>query len=78
MGHGIERRTIILCADDYEDFLERLAKGLERCPGQVLGWALMPNHFHLLVRAGGKGISSLMPRVMTKYEVSFRDGEMFA
>jgi putative transposase len=82
MGRGIERRPIFLCADDYEDFLERLEKGLEHCPGQVLGWALMPNHFHLLVRAGGKGISSLMQRVMTGYAVAFnrkyrRAGHLF-
>jgi REP element-mobilizing transposase RayT len=82
MARGIEGRAIFVGAGDYEDFLERLAKGLEQCPGQVLGWALMPNHFHLLVRAGGKGISSLMQRVMTGYAVSFnrrhrRAGHLF-
>jgi putative transposase len=82
MARGIERRAIFEGPVDYEDFLERLGKGLERCPGQVLGWALMQNHFHLLVRAGGKGISSLMQQVMTGYVVSFnrrhkRAGHLF-
>ena len=54
MARGIERRAIFLKAEDYEDFIARLELGLSVVPGQVLGWALMPNHFHLLVRAGRK------------------------
>jgi putative transposase len=82
MARGIERRAIFFADVDYADFLERLSSGLELCPGQVLGWALMPNHFHLLVRAGKKGISSLMQRVMTGYAVTFnrryrRAGHLF-
>lgn len=82
MARGIERRAIFLKALDYEDFIERLEIGLSLVPGQVMGWALMPNHFHLLVRAGGKGISSLMQRVMTGYAVAFnrryrRAGHLF-
>jgi putative transposase len=82
MARGIERRPIYLDKVDYEDFLDRLEMGLERCPGQVLGWALMPNHFHLLFRAGTRGISELMQRVMTGYAVAFnhrhrRAGHLF-
>lgn len=82
MARVIERRAIFIKASDYEDFIERLEIGLSLVPGQVMGWALMPNHFHLLVRAGGKGISPLMQRVMTGYAVSFnkryrRAGHLF-
>ncbi|MBL8024173.1 MAG: transposase [Elusimicrobia bacterium] len=82
MARGIERRPIFSDKIDYDDFLERLEKGLEQCPGQLLGWALMPNHFHLLFRAGTRGISALMQRVMTGYAVAFnhrhgRAGHLF-
>ena len=53
MARGIERRAIFLKAEDYEDFIARLELGLSVVPGQVLGWSLMPNRFHLLAPAGG-------------------------
>ncbi|MBK8576654.1 MAG: transposase [Elusimicrobia bacterium] len=63
MARGIERCVIFPRKFDYGDFVERLEAGLEKSPNTILAWALMPNHFHLLVRSGGSGISTLMRRV---------------
>ncbi len=34
-------------------------------------WALIPNHFHLLLRTGNAPLSSVMRRLLTGYAVSF-------
>lgn len=79
---GIERRKIFLEKSDYEDFLTRLEIGLEKSGGQCLAWALMPNHAHLLIRSGKRGIAPLMRRVLTGYAIAFnyrrrRSGHLF-
>jgi len=35
---------------DFQGFLELLAEGTLRFPVEVLGYCVMPNHFHLLLR----------------------------
>jgi putative transposase len=66
---GIERRAIFLDRLDYEQFLSRLETVKE--DAQILAWALMPNHGHLLLRTGLKGLSSFMRRLLTSYALYF-------
>jgi putative transposase len=45
-------------------------------------WALIPNHFHLLVRTGNVAVSRVMQRLLTGYAVTFnrhhnRQGHLF-
>ncbi|MBI4248447.1 MAG: transposase, partial [Elusimicrobia bacterium] len=51
LARGIERRAIFRDKTDYQDFLSRLESSLEKSPNHILAWALMPNHFHLLIRS---------------------------
>ena len=60
IGRGLERRYIFSEAEDKENFLLRLGDNLERSHVQCLGWALMSNHYHLLLRVGSKPLSLLM------------------
>ena len=53
MARGIERRRIFLDDEDREDFVRRLSQLAEAAAFLVYAWALMPNHFHLLVRTAG-------------------------
>lgn len=71
IARGIERRRIFLCPPDYDDFLNRVCVSVGKHPSQVVAWALMPNHFHLLVRSGPQGLSPLMRSLMTGYAVAF-------
>lgn len=71
MARGIERRAIFLDKIDYAGFLQRLEISLGKSPNQVLAWALMPNHFHLLIRSGSGGVPALMRRLMTGYAAAF-------
>ncbi|MDZ7696654.1 MAG: transposase [Deltaproteobacteria bacterium] len=49
---------------------------------QCYAWALIPNHFHLLLRTGPTELSKVMRRLMTGYAVTFnkrhkRSGHLF-
>jgi len=82
MARSIERRKIFLGPEDYEEFLGRLEKGSVFAGAQILAWSLLPNHFHLLLRSGEVGLSTIMRRLMTGYVVSFnlrhrRHGHLF-
>jgi len=71
MARGIERCPIFKKSCDYEDFLGRLVHLLERSGSVCYAWALMSNHFHLLILSGVQGIVSLMHPLLTGYAMSF-------
>ncbi|MBS3906428.1 MAG: transposase, partial [Syntrophaceae bacterium] len=71
MGRGIEGTSIFLTNKDREDFLTRLGA---LCEGELLSihaWALLDNHFHLLIRTGKQSLSEGMRKLLTGYVVSF-------
>ena len=79
---GIERRKIFLDDLDRENFLARLGAVIEDTQTGCFAWALIPNHFHLLLRTGDSIISRVMQRLLTGYAVSFnrrhrRHGHLF-
>jgi len=84
MARGIERRDIFKDDKDRNSFLDRLAIILEETQTQCYAWALIPNHFHILLRtgpsasadasrcrAGPTPLSKVMRRLMTGYAVTF-------
>jgi REP element-mobilizing transposase RayT len=82
MARGIERRDIFKDDKDRELFLGRLAIVLDETQTQCYAWALIPNHFHLLLRTGPTPLSKVMRRLMTGYAVTFnrrhkRSGHLF-
>ena len=82
MARGIERKEIFKDDQDRQSFLERLAVILEETQTQCYAWALIPNHFHLLLRTGLTPLSKVMRRLMTGYAVTFnkrhkRSGHLF-
>jgi len=56
---------------DYEDFLPRLDKCLEKAGSRYLAFILLGNHFHLLIVRGQRSLAELMRRLMTGYAVNF-------
>jgi putative transposase len=55
LNRGNARGQVFHKADDYAAFLKLLPLGVERLPMRILGFCLMPNHFHLVLwpRADG-------------------------
>jgi len=82
MARGIERRKLFRDDKDRNSFLDRLAIILEETQTQCYAWALIPNHFHILLRTGPTPLSKVMRRLMTGYAVTFnkrhkRSGHLF-
>jgi REP element-mobilizing transposase RayT len=79
---GIERRDIFLDDGDRHLFLERLSKLLTETGTECLAWALMSNHFHLLLCPRATKLSVFMRRLLTGYAIVFnlqhkRSGHLF-
>ncbi|UCD91128.1 MAG: transposase [Desulfobacterales bacterium] len=68
---GIERVDIFKDNVDRKNFLERLSKILTETNTPCFAWALIPNHFHLLLRTGAVPISTIMRRLLTGYAIVF-------
>lgn len=82
IARGVERSAIFRQDPDRYDFLRRLGTILRESQTSCFAWALMPNHFHLLLRTGLLPISTVMQRLLTGYAVTFnlkhqRGGHLF-
>ncbi|PIX21207.1 MAG: hypothetical protein COZ69_15975 [Deltaproteobacteria bacterium CG_4_8_14_3_um_filter_45_9] len=82
MARGIERREIFKDNKDRKSFLDRFATILEETQTQCYAWALISNHFHILLRTGPTPLSKVMRRLMTGHAVYFhkrhkRSGHLF-
>lgn len=71
IGRGLDRTKIFRNNVDRDDFLVRLADLCQEGFLIVYAWALMSNHFHLLLRTGKESLSSSMRRLLTGYVVNF-------
>ena len=79
---GIERQNIFWTDKDRDNFVERLDTIMDETTTVCYAWALLPNHFHLLLRTGKTPISIVMKRLLTGYVVTFnrrhrRNGHLF-
>lgn len=82
IARGIERGEIFRDDQDRDDFLTRLEKIVIETHTGCYAWALMPNHFHLLLRTGRVPIATVMRRLLTGYAIGFngrhrRGGHLF-
>lgn len=82
INRGIERREIFLCENDYRYFKDIIGELVEEEQVQCYAWALMPNHFHLLIVRGATPIATFMSRLLTRYAVYYnrkykRSGHLF-
>ncbi len=79
---GIERRKIFTDDADKNYFVSRLGRVISETQTPCYSWALIDNHFHLLLKTGNVPIATVMRRLLTGYAVSFnlrhnRSGRLF-
>ena len=79
---GIERRNIFLDDEDRKGFVSRFSSLLEETGTDCFAWALLDNHFHLLLCCHRIELSIFMRRLLTGYAVNFnhrhnRSGHLF-
>lgn len=82
IGRGIERREIFRDEEDRDDFLQRLEGIVSQSNTRCYAWALLNNHFHLLLKTGNVPIATVMRRLLTGYASRFnrrhnRSGHLF-
>jgi putative transposase len=70
IARGIARKVIFRDDADRDNFLDRLRVIVKETKTVCYAWALMPNHFHLLLRTGSNPIATAMRRLLTGYAVS--------
>ena len=68
---GIEKRKIFKDHADRKSFIKRLGDILSGSKTPCYAWALMPNHFHLLLKTGLTPIATIMRRLLTGHAVYF-------
>ena len=71
IARGINKADIFSDNIDYRNFLSRLGIILNATKTACYAWALMPNHFHLLLRTGNTPVSTIMRRLLTGYAVNY-------
>jgi REP element-mobilizing transposase RayT len=79
---GIARRKIFDDDTDRDFFIERLGLILSDTGTHCFAWALIPNHFHLLLKTGATPIATVMKRLLTGYAMYYnrthkRSGHLF-
>ena len=79
---GLERKRIFRDDVDRDTFLSRLGSVLQKTSTRCFAWALIPNHFHLLLQTGVFPIATAMERLLTGYAGDFnrrhnRHGHLF-
>lgn len=65
-NRGRRKQPIFLEPQDFRYFLSRVAYAVRRGEIEVLGFVLLSNHFHLVVRSCG-GLSEAMRRIENEY-----------
>ena len=70
-ARGIEKRSIFLDDSDRIFFLEKVGANLPRWGIRCHAWALMPNHFHLLLQSNEGQLPSFMRCLLTVYSKYF-------
>jgi len=79
---GVERTEIFLDDEDRQRFVDRFSQLLVETGTDCYAWALIPNHFHLLLRCNRIELSRFMRRLLTSHAVYFnrrhsRSGHLF-
>ncbi len=67
-NRGNEKKDIFFERENYLFFLRRLKQGVEKWGALVVGYCLMPNHFHLMLQESAEAnITNLMLSLQTSY-----------
>ena len=68
---GLARKKVFDDDQDRDFFVERLGMIVTETNTQCLAWALISNHFHLLLKTGAIPIATVMKRLLTGYAMHY-------
>ena len=64
---GINKQDVFEDAEDFERFLETLRKYQPICGFELLGYCLMSNHVHLIIKPGETPLGRIFQRVIPSF-----------
>ncbi len=71
IGRSIQDTAIFKDREDKQNFRDRIINILERSSLQCYAWAIMDNHFHLLLQTGSTPLADFMRKLLTGYSVYY-------
>ncbi len=82
MNRGVAKQVVFHTAHEARTFLDLLAEAAGVTGVEVHAYALMPNHYHLLVHCPAGGVSAFMQRLGARFTQAInqhreRDGALF-
>lgn len=73
LDRGVARANIYLCGDDFLRFLEILQEAGKEYDFKVYSFALMNNHYHLLINMNKQNLSATLQKVNSRYSIYFNN-----
>jgi len=73
LNRGVARANIYLCDDDFLKFLEILQEASEEYDFKVCSFALMANHYHLLIYMNKPNLSTALQKINSRYSIYFNN-----
>ena len=73
VNRGVERRTIFYDSEDYLKFLDILDDSANTYNFSLFSFALMNNHYHLLIQTTGMNLSMIMRQINSRYSIYFNN-----
>lgn len=71
INRGVEQRVVFYDKEDFEYFIELLAKGCEKFNIVLHNYCLMSNHYHLLIEIKDENLSKFMRYLNSIYAIYF-------
>lgn len=70
-SRGDDRKKIYVDNSDYKKFLQYILNAKEKYKFYLYAYALMPNHYHLLIETVQPNLSKIMQYINTSYTISY-------
>ncbi|MBU1018137.1 transposase [Patescibacteria group bacterium] len=78
-NRGINKESIFLQGKDYERFLFKTEEYKKKYNIRIFAWSLLPNHFHMLIKAAGdqvrtslNAVSSFLLKLQQSHALYFK------
>ena len=65
IAREIDRGKIFQDPTDKRNFIDRLAEILKSTETRCFAWAIIPNHFHMILKTGSVPIATVRRRLLT-------------
>jgi REP element-mobilizing transposase RayT len=73
VNRGVARANVYLCDDDYLRFLEIVQDASDEYGFEICSFALMTNHYHLLINMKKMNLSVALQKINSRYSMYFNN-----